>query len=103
MADRIDTPDRSLTALAVTVSRPDRVSPTLTPQQVARVATHGRRRSTTRGEVLIEAGGGRAVQHSAVATRRSGAVALLGHPERPQDSPFAPDLRNEQIEAGAGR
>jgi len=102
MADRIDTPDRSLTALAATVSRPDRVSPTLTPQQVARVATHGRRRSTTRGEVLIEVGD-RAVQHSAVATRRSGAVALLGHPERPQDSPFAPDLRNEQIEAGAGR
>jgi thioredoxin reductase (NADPH) len=48
--------DLSVTPLAVTVSRPDRVFPTLTLEQVARIAVHGRRRSTTRGEVLIEVG-----------------------------------------------
>ena len=30
--------------------------PTLAPEYVARIAAHGRRRSTTRGEVLVEAG-----------------------------------------------
>ena len=30
--------------------------PTLTPQQVARIAAHGRRRATTRGELLAEVG-----------------------------------------------
>jgi thioredoxin reductase (NADPH) len=53
MADTIDPP---LTAVAVMLSRPDRVFPTLTPEQVARMATHGRRRATTRGEVLVEVG-----------------------------------------------
>jgi thioredoxin reductase (NADPH) len=52
----MDTSDRSLTPLGVTVSRPERVFPTLTPKQVARVAAHGRRRSTRRGEVLVEVG-----------------------------------------------
>jgi thioredoxin reductase (NADPH) len=33
-----------------------RVFPTLTPAQISRVAAHGRRRSTTPGEVLIEIG-----------------------------------------------
>ena len=47
------TPDPSL---AATVSNPERVFPTLTPEQIARIATHGRRRSTTRGEVLVEVG-----------------------------------------------
>ena len=42
--------------LAVTVSRPERVFPTLTPEQVSRIAPHGRHRSTTRGEVLVEIG-----------------------------------------------
>src|SRR5919201_5616816 len=56
MAGMMDTPDSELTALAVTVSRPDRVFPTLTPEQVSRMAAHGRRRSTTRGEVLVEVG-----------------------------------------------
>jgi thioredoxin reductase (NADPH) len=54
----MDTPD-SVTALApfdVTVSRPERLFPKLTPAQLERIAAHGRRRSTTRGEVLIEAG-----------------------------------------------
>ena len=53
MADTIDPP---LTAVTVTLSRPDQVFPTLTPEQVARMATHGRRRATTRGEVLVEVG-----------------------------------------------
>src|SRR3954468_15749697 len=55
MADPIDILEPS-TALAVTVARADRVFPTLTPEQLARIAVHGRRRSTTRGEVLIEVG-----------------------------------------------
>src|SRR5262245_3769869 len=50
------TVDPSLTPLAVTVSRPERVFPTLTPEQVSRIATHGRRRSTARGDVLVEVG-----------------------------------------------
>jgi thioredoxin reductase (NADPH) len=47
-------PDSSLTAPAATVSRPDRVFPTLTPAQIARVARHGRRRAMTPAEVLVE-------------------------------------------------
>ena len=52
----MDTPDptTTLTPFDVTVSRPERLFPTLTPAQLARVAAHGRRRATTRGEVLIE-------------------------------------------------
>src|SRR5262245_48646073 len=56
MADSMDTRDSALTPLGVTVSRPERVFPTLTPEQVSRMAVHGRRRSTTRGEVLVEVG-----------------------------------------------
>jgi thioredoxin reductase (NADPH) len=52
----MDTPDHSLTPLAVTVSRPDRVFPTLTPAQIARIAPHGRRRAIAFGDVLVEVG-----------------------------------------------
>ena len=52
----MDTRDPSPTPFGDTVSRPDRVFPTLTPQQVSRIAAHGRRRPTARGEVLIEVG-----------------------------------------------
>jgi thioredoxin reductase (NADPH) len=52
----MDTIDSSSTPLAVTVSRPDRIFPTLTPPQLARIASHGRRRSTAHGEVLVEVG-----------------------------------------------
>ena len=48
--------DSSLTPLAVTVSRPERVFPTLTPEHLSRIVAHGRRRSTTRGDVLVEVG-----------------------------------------------
>jgi CRP-like cAMP-binding protein len=34
----------------------DRIFPTLTPAQIARVARHGSVRATRRGDVLIEAG-----------------------------------------------
>src|SRR5437870_1596198 len=36
--------------------RPDRLYPTLTPAQVARIAPHGRRRRVAQGEVLVHAG-----------------------------------------------
>jgi thioredoxin reductase (NADPH) len=38
------------------VSRTDNIFPTLTPAQLARVATHGRRRAVTQGELLVEQG-----------------------------------------------
>jgi thioredoxin reductase (NADPH) len=55
MAGSMDSGD-SLTPLAVTVSRLDRMFPTLTPEQLSRIAARGRRRSTTQGDVLIEVG-----------------------------------------------
>ena len=42
--------------LAATLARPDRVFPTLTPPQIARIAPHGHRRAITSGEVLVEVG-----------------------------------------------
>jgi len=56
MAGSMDSDDPALTPLAVTVSRPERVFPTLTREQVSRIASHGRRRSTTHGDVLVEVG-----------------------------------------------
>jgi thioredoxin reductase (NADPH) len=50
------TPDSLVTPLAAGVSRPERVFPTLTPAQIARVAPHGRRRAIASGEVLVEVG-----------------------------------------------
>jgi thioredoxin reductase (NADPH) len=52
----MDASNRTLTPVPVTVSRPDRVFPTLTPEQISRIAAHGRRRETSRGEVLVEVG-----------------------------------------------
>ena len=52
----MSTADRLQTPLAATVSRLDHLFPTLTPRQVARIEAHGRRRSTTRGDVLVEVG-----------------------------------------------
>jgi thioredoxin reductase (NADPH) len=45
-----------LTPAAAAVPRADRVFPTLTPAQIARVASHGRQRAMTPGEVLVEVG-----------------------------------------------
>src|SRR5215813_3516674 len=44
------------TPFAVTISRPERLYPKLTPAQMTRIAAHGRRRATTRDEVLIDVG-----------------------------------------------
>jgi thioredoxin reductase (NADPH) len=54
----METPDpvTSLTPFVMTVSRPERLFPKLTAAQLARVAAHGRRRSTSRAEVLIDVG-----------------------------------------------
>jgi thioredoxin reductase (NADPH) len=52
----MDTPDSLLAPPTATVYRSDRVFPTLTPAQIARVARHGRRRAMTSGEVLAEVG-----------------------------------------------
>src|SRR4029453_16842622 len=52
----MDTPVSSLTPLAPLVAHTDRLFPTLTSQQVSRIAVHGRRRPITRGEVLVEVG-----------------------------------------------
>src|ERR1700745_572843 len=54
----MDTPDpvTTQTPFAVTVSRPERLFPKLTSAQLARITSHGRRRATTQGEVLIEGG-----------------------------------------------
>src|SRR5213592_1983556 len=37
-------------------ARPDRLYPTLTPAQLARIAPHGRPRQVAQGEVLVHAG-----------------------------------------------
>jgi thioredoxin reductase (NADPH) len=53
----MNTPDPApATPLSDTVSRPDRVFPTLTTEQIARIAPHGRRRAITAGDVLVEIG-----------------------------------------------
>lgn len=49
-------PDLSPRPLASGVPQPERLFPTLTPQQLSRIAAHGRHRPTTRGEVLVETG-----------------------------------------------
>jgi thioredoxin reductase (NADPH) len=45
-----------ITPLPLTSSRADQIFPTLTSAQIARVATHGRRRAVRGGEVLVEQG-----------------------------------------------
>src|SRR3954468_15784051 len=52
----MDTPDSSLKPLAAGVSQAERLFPTLTPPQMLRIEAHGRRRPTTRGEVLVDVG-----------------------------------------------
>src|SRR5688572_27588707 len=58
MAGSTNPRDPASRPLADTVSRPERVFPTLTPEHVSRIASHGRHRSTTRGEILVEIGDG---------------------------------------------
>ena len=52
----MDTHNPALTSPIASAEPPDRMVPTLTAPQVSRIAAHGRRRSTTRGEVLVEMG-----------------------------------------------
>src|SRR5512138_520853 len=52
----MDTADSFVTPQTITVSRPDRVFPTLTPSQIDRIALHGRRRAIASGDVLVEVG-----------------------------------------------
>ncbi len=52
----MNTADPLPTPLPATVSRIERLFPTLTPKQVSRIEAHGRHRSTTRGDVLVEVG-----------------------------------------------
>ena len=52
----MNTPDPHVVPLANTFTRSDRAFPTLDSRQLARMAAHGERRSTSRGEVLFEAG-----------------------------------------------
>src|SRR5262245_59150454 len=53
--DTLD-PVTQQTPFAMTLWRPERLYPKLTPAQMTRIAAHGRRRATTRGEVLIDVG-----------------------------------------------
>src|SRR5262245_61113204 len=48
--------DSSLRPLSTMVADPERAFPTLSAQLVSRIAAHGHRRRTVRGEVLFEAG-----------------------------------------------
>src|SRR5438067_13191029 len=54
----MNTPDplTTQTPFALRVSRPERLFPKLTPAQLARITSHGRRRATSRSEVLVEVG-----------------------------------------------
>jgi thioredoxin reductase (NADPH) len=62
MPEPITAPIRMLEAMKrvsaqpTSVSQPDRVYPTLTPPQLARIAAHGRRRLVREGEVLVHPG-----------------------------------------------
>lgn len=48
--------DKTLRVALTLASPPDQMFPRLTPEQIARIAAHGRVRQVQRGEVLIEAG-----------------------------------------------
>jgi thioredoxin reductase (NADPH) len=52
----MDAPEPASTPMDESVPHSDRLFPRLTPQQVSRIASHGRRRTTSRGEVLVEVG-----------------------------------------------
>jgi thioredoxin reductase (NADPH) len=56
MTDSNEAPPPSPSAPGIADSRADRIFPTLSPAQIARMAAHGRRRSVSRGEVLVDVG-----------------------------------------------
>ena len=52
----MSTPDPPLPLSSTAPSQVDRLFPTLTPAQIARIEAHGRRRAIARGDLLIDAG-----------------------------------------------
>jgi thioredoxin reductase (NADPH) len=68
--------------LAASMAEPERAFPTLTAPQLSRLAAHGRRRQTERGEVLIDAGD-RGVPVFVVVSGELHAVRLTGAGETP--------------------
>src|SRR5439155_674019 len=48
--------DEPITPLPLTSSRPEQIFPTLTPDQIRRIAIHGQRRKVRKGESLVEQG-----------------------------------------------
>jgi thioredoxin reductase (NADPH) len=52
----VDVPDPFPPLQSTSPSRAERLFPTLTNAQMTRIAAHGRRRSTVRGEILVEIG-----------------------------------------------
>ena len=68
--------------LAASMAEPERAFPTLPAPQLSRLAAHGRRRQTERGEVLIDAGD-RGVPVFVVVSGELHAVRLTGGGETP--------------------
>ena len=52
----MNAPDTPVPLQPTAPSRAERLFPTLTAAQIARIAAHGRRRPIARGEVLVEVG-----------------------------------------------
>jgi thioredoxin reductase (NADPH) len=52
----MESTDNAPSSLNERIARPERVFPTLTPAQIARLAAHGSRLPTARGDILVEAG-----------------------------------------------
>ena len=52
----MNAPDQQLPLVSTAPSHAERLFPTLTSTQIARIATRGRRRPIARGEVLVEVG-----------------------------------------------
>jgi thioredoxin reductase (NADPH) len=52
----VNTPETPLPLPLTAASHTEHVFPTLTAAQIARIAAHGRRRSTARGDLLVDVG-----------------------------------------------
>jgi thioredoxin reductase (NADPH) len=77
----MDIQDSPSTLLADTFVDPKRAFPTLTAQQMARIAAHGERRQTVRGQVLYDVGD-RALRMFAVVTGELQVLHPIGAGER---------------------
>src|SRR3989442_14697225 len=74
--------------------RAERLYPTLTPAQLARITVHGRARHVERGEVLVQAGEQTARLFVVVAGRAGGL--------RPPGAPEGPLFLNPRVVTGGG-